>query len=290
MAKHRLLVVDDASFVRDMVKKTIRNFFPDFVVEEAINGRKAQTMLTKSNYTLILCDWEMPEMSGIELLQWIRSSEEETLKTTPFIMVTSRGDKEHVVNAVQSGVNEYLGKPFSQEQLIQKIAKVLKLNIKTKASNPFAASGSSSLSSNKPASEASGSASVLMGSSSSAQALTGSTSKSKKETPKLKKRTMAQLRFGSGLNTESVLKDINLTEVYGIIRNQDQLPNILEQAVVDLEVEGSGDIARINGYVTMLQATENKSDTAFINIRVRFVDDDPEKMDFLSRYVASVRG
>lgn len=79
MATLKALVVDDASFVRD----------------------------------LILCDWEMPEMSGLELLQWMRQQPQ--YEKIPFIMITSRGDKDHVIEAVKEGVSEYLGKPFSPE-------------------------------------------------------------------------------------------------------------------------------------------------------------------------------
>ncbi|MGX8249528.1 response regulator, partial [Escherichia coli] len=59
----------------------------------------------------------------LELLTWCR--EQDNLKTTPFIMVTSRGDKENVVQAIQAGVSDYIGKPFSNEQLVTKVKKAL---------------------------------------------------------------------------------------------------------------------------------------------------------------------
>ena len=117
MSKVSVLVVDDATFIRDLVKKWLRDNFPGVQIEEAINGRKAQQMLSRQVVDLILCDWEMPEMSGLELLTWCR--EQDNLKTTPFIMVTSRGDKENVVQAIQAGVSDYIGKPFSNEQLVK---------------------------------------------------------------------------------------------------------------------------------------------------------------------------
>ena len=70
MSKVNVLVVDDASFIRDLVKKCLRNYFPGMRIEDAINGRKAQAMLAKEAFDLVLCDWEMPEMSGLELLTW----------------------------------------------------------------------------------------------------------------------------------------------------------------------------------------------------------------------------
>ena len=75
-----------------------------------MNGRKAQQMLARERFDLILCDWEMPEMSGLELLTWCRT--QDALKAVPFIMVTSRGDKENVVQAIQAGVSDFIGKPF----------------------------------------------------------------------------------------------------------------------------------------------------------------------------------
>lgn len=70
MSKVSVLVVDDAPFIRDLVKKCLRNAFPGIVTEDAVNGRKAQAILSREAFDLVLCDWEMPEMSGIELLTW----------------------------------------------------------------------------------------------------------------------------------------------------------------------------------------------------------------------------
>ena len=127
MSKVSVLVVDDATFIRDLVKKGLRDNLPGIQIEEAVNGRKAQQLLGRNPIDLILCDWEMPEMSGLELLQWCR--EQESLKGVPFIMVTSRGDKENVVQAIQAGVSDFIGKPFSNEQLITKVKKALQLSL-----------------------------------------------------------------------------------------------------------------------------------------------------------------
>ena len=115
MAKVSALIVDDAPFIRDLVKKALRGQFPGLQIEEAVNGRKAQQLLSRQGFDLILCDWEMPEMSGLELLQWFRG--QPGSEKTPFIMVTSRGDKENVIEAIQSGVSDYIGKPFTNDQL-----------------------------------------------------------------------------------------------------------------------------------------------------------------------------
>ncbi len=117
----KILVVDDASFTRDLIRRTLRKQFPTADLEDAINGRKAQQLLSRTKFDMILCDWEMPEMTGLELLQWCREHDDYKKEDVPFIMITSRGDKDHVVEAVKHGVTDYLGKPFSSEQLINKI-------------------------------------------------------------------------------------------------------------------------------------------------------------------------
>ncbi|MDR4168348.1 response regulator, partial [Bacillus paranthracis] len=106
-----MLVVDDATFIRDLVKRVLRTRMPNVQVEEAINGKRAIQILHKQQIDLVLCDWEMPEMSGLEVLQWMRA--QDAYQKTPFIMITSRTDKEYVVQAVQAGASDYIGKPFS---------------------------------------------------------------------------------------------------------------------------------------------------------------------------------
>ena len=123
MAMLKALVVDDASFVRDLVKRTVRQRFPVIETTDAQNGRRAQSLMTRTAFDLVLCDWEMPEMSGLELLQWMRQQPQ--YEKVPFIMITSRGDKDHVVEAIKEGVSEYLGKPFSAEGLSSKVSKVM---------------------------------------------------------------------------------------------------------------------------------------------------------------------
>ena len=123
MSKVNVLVVDDAPFIRDLVRKCLRNAFPGMVIEDAVNGRKAMAMLAKEPFDLVLCDWEMPEMSGLELLTWCRQQPE--MKDLQFIMVTSRGDKENVIQAIQAGVSDFVGKPFTNEQLLTKVKKAL---------------------------------------------------------------------------------------------------------------------------------------------------------------------
>ena len=122
MSKVSVLVVDDASFIRDLVKKCLRNYFPGIKIEDAVNGRKAQAILARETFDLVLCDWEMPEMSGLELLTWCR--EQDHLRTLPFIMVTAEAKSENVIAAKKAGVNNYIVKPFNAQTLKSKIENV----------------------------------------------------------------------------------------------------------------------------------------------------------------------
>lgn len=276
MAMLKALVVDDASFVRDLVKRTVRNRFPVIELAEAPNGKKAQFMMTKTPFDLVLCDWEMPEMSGLELLRWMR--QQEAFKHCPFIMITSRGDKSHVIEAVQEGVSEYLGKPFSPDGLSKKIIKVMGNKLKQ-------AMGASGKSMDGPTDALKESAALLT---------KGAQPAPEKPTPDKsgggaagRMRSVAAVRFADS-TLRSVVKDINLTEIKVICKRDQAFPGILDQAVVDLEIS-EGTVARLNGYVHQLQAVEKRQDTDFVSLVVRFVDEDPQKMEDLSRFIARFR-
>jgi len=282
MATLKALVVDDASFVRDLVKRAVRQRFPVIDTTDAQNGRRAQSLMSRTTFDLILCDWEMPEMSGLELLQWMRQQPQ--YEKTPFIMITSRGDKDHVVEAVKGGVSEYLGKPFSPEGLSNKIIKVMGRRLKdamdrggkSMAGPAEAFRESASLLTQKR--EAASPAPVRASKSSTSSA-SGSTAR-----PPM---SVASVRF-SDSTLRSVVKDITLTEVRVIAKRDQQFPGILDQAVVDIEV-AEGQVARLNGYVHQLQAVDKRQDTDFVGVTIRFVDEDPKKLEDLSRFIARFR-
>lgn len=282
MATLKALVVDDASFVRDLVKRTVRQRFPVIDTTDAQNGRRAQSLMSRTTFDLILCDWEMPEMSGLELLQWMRQQPQ--YEKTPFIMITSRGDKDHVVEAVKGGVSEYLGKPFSPEGLSNKIIKVMGRRLKdamdrggkSMAGPAEAFRESASLLTQKR--EAASPAPVRASKSSTSSA-SGSIAR-----PPM---SVASVRF-SDSTLRSVVKDITLTEVRVIAKRDQQFPGILDQAVVDIEV-AEGQVARLNGYVHQLQAVDKRQDTDFVGVTIRFVDEDPKKLEDLSRFIARFR-
>jgi len=287
MAMLKALVVDDASFVRDLVKRTVRQRFPVIETTDAQNGRRAQSLMSRTAFDLILCDWEMPEMSGLELLQWMRQQPQ--YENVPFIMITSRGDKDHVIEAVKGGVSEYLGKPFSPEGLSKKIIKVMgrklkdamDLSGKSMASPADAFKESANLLTRKP--EAAAEVSAESPPSSPRPEPLAPTRPTSARTPM----SLASVRFAES-TLKSVVKDINLTEVRVIAKRDQVFPGILDQAVVDIEI-AEGQMARLNGYVHQLQAVDKRQDTDFVSVTIRFVDEDPKKLEDLSRFVARFR-
>ncbi|MBH93031.1 MAG: two-component system response regulator [Marinobacter sp.] len=294
MAILKALVVDDASFVRDLVKRTVRQRFPVIETTDAQNGRRAQSLMSRTSFDLVLCDWEMPEMSGLELLQWMRQQPQ--YQKVPFIMITSRGDKDHVIEAVKEGVSEYLGKPFSPEGLSKKIIKVMGRRLKD-------AMDRSGKSLEGPADAFKESATLLTQKreapaprpeaskpepAADNPLLNAGSAKAAAGKPQARGvMSMASVRF-SDSTLKSVVKDINLTEVRVIAKRDQEFPGILDQAVVDIDM-GDGQMARLNGYVHQLQAVDKRQDTDFVSVTIRFVDEDPKKLEDLSRFVARFR-
>ena len=117
----RILVVDDFSTMRRIIRNILRQLgYAN--IEEADDGTSAMAKLKNEKFDFVISDWNMPGMSGLELLQAIR--EDESLKHIPVLMVTAEAQKENVVKAVQAGVNNYIVKPFTAETLREKIDKI----------------------------------------------------------------------------------------------------------------------------------------------------------------------
>lgn len=304
------LVADDAGFIRDLVKRALRSQFTQCQIDEAVNGSKAQALLTRKRYDLVLCDWEMPELSGLELLTWLRDREQvESEDKTPFIMVTSRGDKDHVVKAVEAGVNDYIGKPFSNEQLLRKIFKALSVNHRDLIRAILKGRSAMSQSSNggnesaslltggavkappKAPTEGESGADLLTAGSPSSKLVAANANRA--PTPQNRKKITLQVSLRSSqASWTGVVRDINLTEIAIQMAFEDtQPPVLLEQVVVDLQTpDQEGALARINGFVTQLALQEPSQDCRRARVGVKFVDDDDEdKMAVLSRLVGAFR-
>lgn len=119
----RILVVDDHGLTRDMVRVILRGFgFQNITPADNISA--AYDELTKQTYDLVICDWNMPNGTGIDFLRLIRSND--LYKTIPFLMLTAEAYKENVSEAMQAGVSDYIVKPFTADVLGRKIARAVK--------------------------------------------------------------------------------------------------------------------------------------------------------------------
>jgi two-component system, chemotaxis family, chemotaxis protein CheY len=116
-----VLVVDDFATMRRIVRSSLKSLGFKNVIE-AEDGKVALKELEKDKIGLIISDWNMPNMTGIEFLRAVRS--DDRFKDTPFIMVTAEGQKQNIVEAVNAGVSNYIIKPFSPETLGDKLKKV----------------------------------------------------------------------------------------------------------------------------------------------------------------------
>lgn len=118
-----ILAVDDMEAILGLVKGCLRNLGASNV-DTAMNGEAAWQMLKQKRYHMIICDWDMPKMSGLELLHNIRSSE--TYRDLPFLLLTATVDKKQVISAIEAGVNDYLSKPFKPKELEFRVIKLLR--------------------------------------------------------------------------------------------------------------------------------------------------------------------
>ncbi|TQV65390.1 MAG: chemotaxis protein CheY [Halothiobacillaceae bacterium] len=117
----KILVVDDFSTMRRIIKNLLRELgFTD--VDEADDGSTALPMLKTGKYDFLVTDWNMPGMTGIDLLKAVRADPE--LNKLPVLMVTAEAKREQIILAAQTGVNGYVVKPFTSGTLKEKIEKI----------------------------------------------------------------------------------------------------------------------------------------------------------------------
>ena len=117
----KVLVVDDFSTMRRIVKNILRQLGFNNIVE-ADDGTTAVGILEREKIDLIISDWNMPNMTGIELLRHVRSTDE--IKDLPFLMVTAEAQQENIIEAVKAKVSNYIVKPFTADTLNEKIEKI----------------------------------------------------------------------------------------------------------------------------------------------------------------------
>ncbi len=117
----KILIVDDFSTMRRIVRNLLKQLsFNNF--DESEDGDVAVDKLKSGSYHFVITDWNMPNMTGLELLKAIRS--DDALKDLPVLLITAEAEKENVVLAAQAGVNDYIVKPFTGDLLQQKINRI----------------------------------------------------------------------------------------------------------------------------------------------------------------------
>ncbi|HPI19908.1 MAG TPA: response regulator [Candidatus Kapabacteria bacterium] len=119
----RYLVVDDSPTMRRIVINALKTFGISDIVE-AEDGQDGFAKLNSSKFDFVITDWNMPVMTGLELTKAIRTTD--SLKHLPILMVTTRGLKEDIVEALKAKVNNYVVKPFTPQVLKEKIDAILK--------------------------------------------------------------------------------------------------------------------------------------------------------------------
>jgi CheY-like chemotaxis protein len=236
----------------------------------------------------------MPIMTGEELLRNVRAISGG--ENTPFVMISSRGDRDHIIKAIHSGVSDYLSKPFTPEELLKKVYKQLKVIGKLpvaaapRAATQGIAAASVDVLMGGPRPDttvktpANSDASLLMGSS----ALLTKTKPSPVTATKPATRAQASLRFANNRTFACVIREMSLQLISCSLHRTDDLPGLFEQAVVDIDMGQENGLARINGYVHSIVAGENRADSNTVKIVIRFVDNDAEKFEVISKFIATL--
>ena len=122
-SKMRFLVVDDFSTMRRIIRNLLKELgFTE--VDEAEDGNVALSRLRSEKFDFVVSDWNMPNMSGIDLLKAIRA--DASLKHLPVLVITAEAKKENIIEAAQSGASGYIVKPFTAATLDEKLNKIFK--------------------------------------------------------------------------------------------------------------------------------------------------------------------
>ena len=119
----KILIVDDSPTMRRILVNTVIKA-GYLSIKEAEDGKDALAKMMAGKFDLLMTDWNMPNMSGLELVEAVRA--DANFKGIPILMVTTRNLKEDIVNAIKSGVNGYIIKPFDAKTLNAKINEIMK--------------------------------------------------------------------------------------------------------------------------------------------------------------------
>ncbi len=122
MSKTRILIVEDESAVRELLASTLLG--AGYAVVEAADGPEAQEQVTAKVPSLILLDWMLPGMSGLEFAKWLKKDDQ--FSAVPIIMLTARDEEDYKVLGLEAGIDDYVTKPFSTRELLARIKAVLR--------------------------------------------------------------------------------------------------------------------------------------------------------------------
>lgn len=293
MSKLKVLVIDETAFIRDLIKNNLRSHFPGLSVHDVDSGRKAQSLLRMHIIDLVMCDWEMSETSGEELLLWLRGLDDSPNRQVPFIMVSSKVDKDHLVRAIEAGVSEYITKPFNPEQLLSKVSKVLakmaKLDLARGTPSRLmlsASAGAESLSvltSSKSRVQPVTHNPIIQQTASAAQAPVKAAAAPVAKPSKATARILI-----SGQNYDCDVKALTLNELKGQIERRAPLPSLFETLIVEVKVKKNSQSASVGAYIHALQAVHPFASSDALLITLRFADPDPDKMELLSKLISSL--
>lgn len=123
MEKKRILICDSNPSVRQFIKFSLEGHLLGIEISMAPNGKNVQGKLQKNHYDLVIYEREMPELNGDEMLKWLRTHQ--ALNGTPFIMISTDRHEESLRQAIELKVNGYIIKPFTADQIVEKVKTVL---------------------------------------------------------------------------------------------------------------------------------------------------------------------
>lgn len=129
----RILLVDDFATMRKIIRNLLKQIGYENV-EEAEDGLMALERLKVNTFGLVISDWNMPRMTGLDMLKAIRA--DDGLKSLPVLMVTAENELEKVKNAISAGVNNYIVKPFTAKTLLEKLGQVFESQPESSADRP----------------------------------------------------------------------------------------------------------------------------------------------------------
>ncbi|EMI56787.1 response regulator [Rhodopirellula sallentina] len=117
----RVLLAEDSGVMRKIISRGLHSLWVEEIVEAADGAIALGLFEKENNFDLVLTDWNMPNMNGLDLVKAIRA----TGSKVPIMMITTEAEKARVVEAIQAGINDYLVKPFDQNMLQEKLDRVL---------------------------------------------------------------------------------------------------------------------------------------------------------------------